>query len=181
MSLVFLQNLLPAHSVFTAKNKSYSLLFQGAKSPAFCLVHHYSALFTLRKNELWEGPIFWILPSFPWVFKGMIFPLLQPLYLLFPSSTSFLLCDQRFLKTRRGLYLLPPVKVLDPKNSFLKSSELSTKESELFFPPRKTSSFHQGDTTDRLLQPPYLKALLLRKAQKERTSFYFLLKRLVDR
>jgi len=178
MPLTYLKNKLTDYEL--SKLDHSPLLMRGPEDPTFCL---------MQKNRLFKKinhhkDLIWITPD-PFLFyKKKTMQSLNTIYFVKKQKDGSLLSyDQRYLKTRTGLYMLPPVQV-DMSTFFLKTQEIQELESQLFAFQRNTPFYFKGDSLDRLSSPAYLRALQARQIpskQSQKASVYLYLKDLIDR
>jgi|GEM_PF-5272871 len=126
-------------NVFVSQNGRIGI-FWGSPSPA------------KLETILPEGV--WITPNYRAFKKNLLSN--ATVYLLRKEKKSYFLYDRRYVKTKNGLYLLPPVEL---KNGELIRKTFSPEDrEETFFFPKKTSSFYlKGDFVSRLGNPDFLK------------------------
>lgn len=185
MPILFLKRILPGYTLQQKGNLSF--FSRGPKEPIFCVLPLWTSqkkaqeLCTLQKDCPY---LVYLKPSrFLFSTSRKLLLALQPLYFMKPTKNkSFLFYDRRYLKTLSGLYLLPLVSI--QLITHFKKTILKSLEKDLFFPCRENTPFYfQGDTTHRLLTPPYLERLQKRKSLETAPSLRALrfFKKFLDR
>ena len=176
MSLTFLQTKLLSYPLSQINHKS--------NDPFFCLLPFFYPLKKLISLQKAHPSIIWIAPHQPHFLKKRLLFNLHSIYFIKRDKEGFFfLYDERYLKTQRALYRLPPVKI-DPSLFFLKNKEIEEQESLFFFPKRNYPIYFKGDSLDRLSNHLYLKALQSRQEMPKEdslSSIYLFLKKTLDK
>ncbi len=182
MGLLFLQNSLSSYKLSSIEN--LPLFTRSKEDPSFCLLPKFLTLKKAKKLKNLQSSypfLVWIFPTKKlnsYLVRPKLLKALQPLYFLSGS----IIYDQRYLKTEKALYKLPPVQI-DICRLLHKTEQLQSEENEFFYPERSIPFYFKGDTTDRIQLPSYSKALSFRKTapQESLLSFiYFFLKKKLD-